>query len=69
MHFGAEDAHIPPSQLDIIKAAHPDIPVWSYEGAGHGFNNQDAPAHHHASADLARKRTLDLFEANGALPR
>ena len=68
MHFGAEDAHIPQSQIDIIRQHHPDIPVWVYEGAGHGFNNLGGAAHHHASAELARKRTLALFEANGALP-
>lgn len=67
MHFGAEDPHIPQSQVDIIRAAHPELPVWSYEGAGHGFNNLGAPSHHHASADLARRRTLELFQANGAL--
>ena len=67
LHFGAEDAHIPRDQIDIIKAAHPQLPVFTYEGAGHGFNNLDSAAHHHASADLARKRTLDLFQQNGAL--
>ena len=67
LHFGAEDAHIPQDQVEAIRVAHPDIPVWSYAGAGHGFNNLDSPAHHHASADLARQRTLELFQANGAL--
>lgn len=69
MHFGAEDPHIPASQIDIIRQHQPEIPVWVYEGAGHGFNNLGGAAHHHASAELARSRTLDLFEANGALPR
>jgi len=63
IHLGRLDTHIP---ADEVKAAvqghHPDVPVYIYEDAGHGFNNEDPARHESVSADLARKRTLELFE-------
>ena len=37
MHFGELDAHIPLSDVDKVKAAQPDVPVYVYP-ADHGFN-------------------------------
>ena len=66
-HFGRKDAHIPADEVkDAIAKAHPDVPVYIYEGSGHGFNNDGAEAQDPADAELARKRTLDFFEAHGA---
>jgi carboxymethylenebutenolidase len=45
-----------------VEAANPDVPVYIYEAAGHGFNNEDPERHSPAAAELARKRTLELFE-------
>ncbi len=64
VHLGRLDTHIPADAVkDAVLAAHPDVPVYIYEEAGHGFNNQDPARHHPASADLARARTLELFGA------
>ena len=49
-----------------IKAAHPEVPVYIYENSGHGFNNDGRPDSDADDAKLARERTLELFEANGA---
>ena len=38
------------------------MPVHIYEDAGHGFNNEDPARHAADSAELARQRTLELFE-------
>ena len=38
-----------------------------YEASGHGFNNEGGPGYDKDDAELARARTLDLFEQNGAL--
>jgi len=46
-----------------VQASNPDVPVYIYEDAGHGFNNEDPARHDSASADLARKRTLEVFGA------
>ncbi|MGH6958665.1 MAG: dienelactone hydrolase family protein [Caulobacteraceae bacterium] len=63
VHLGRLDAGIP---CDAVKAAvlaeNPNLPVYIYDDAGHGFNNEDPARHAPASAELARKRTLELFE-------
>ena len=66
MHFGALDAHITPDRVDVIRQHQPDLPVHVYETGGHGFNNEGGPAYDAPSAELARRRTLELFAANGA---
>ena len=38
------------------------VPVYIYEGAGHGFNNESPERHSAEAADLARHRTLELFD-------
>ena len=64
-HFGRLDQHIPMSGVEALRARRPEVAVYDYE-AGHGFNNEGAPAHDHTAAALARQRTLELFERNGA---
>jgi carboxymethylenebutenolidase len=44
----------------------PQVPVYIYENSGHGFNNDGRPDSDADDAKLARERTLELFEANGA---
>ncbi len=44
-----------------IQKENPGVPVYIYEGAGHGFNNEDPARYNQAAAELARSRTLDLF--------
>ena len=53
------------SGVEAFRAHRPDVAVYDYD-AGHGFNNEGAPAHSHEAAELARRRTLELFEQNGA---
>jgi carboxymethylenebutenolidase len=67
-HFGRRDANIPADAMkEAIAKAHPGVPVYIYENSGHGFNNAGRPDADPADAELARQRTLALFEANGAL--
>lgn len=64
VHLGHTDPGIKADEVEAaVKAAHPDVPVYVYEGAGHGFNNQSPERYHEAAADLARLRTRDLFES------
>lgn len=60
MHFGAKDPHIGPAEIEKIKAAQPDVPLFLYD-AGHGFNCDQRKDYEPESARLARKRTLELF--------
>ncbi|WP_304164783.1 dienelactone hydrolase family protein [Phenylobacterium aquaticum] len=62
IHLGRKDAGIPADDVKAaVQAANPGVPVYIYEDAGHGFNNEDPQRLNQASADLARQRTLDLF--------
>ena len=53
MHFGELDAHIPLSDVDAIRAAQPETPVYVY-AADHGFNC-DHRASYDAASALTRK--------------
>ena len=63
VHLGRTDPGI---DADAVEAAvhqhHPEVPVYIYEGAGHGFNNQSPERYNAEAADLARHRTLELFD-------
>jgi carboxymethylenebutenolidase len=62
VHLGRLDAGIAAEEVKAaVQAANDDVPVYIYDDAGHGFNNEDPARHAAASADLARKRTLELF--------
>jgi carboxymethylenebutenolidase len=63
IHLGRTDPGIPADDVAAAVAkANPDVPVYIYEGAGHGFNNQSPERYNAEAADLARHRTLELFD-------
>jgi carboxymethylenebutenolidase len=67
VHLGRKDGHIPADDVKAkLAAAHPEVPVHVYENSGHGFNNDGRPDSDLVDAELARRRTLTLFQANGA---
>ena len=60
LHFGEQDAMIPMTDIDKVRAAFPDVPIY-VDPAGHGFNCDARGSYHAESAKLARERTLELF--------
>ncbi|MFN3584153.1 dienelactone hydrolase family protein [Phenylobacterium sp.] len=63
VHLGRTDPGIPADEVEAaVRAHHPDVPVHIYEGAGHGFNNESPERYNAEAADLARHRTLELFD-------
>ncbi|MBU1375520.1 MAG: dienelactone hydrolase family protein [Alphaproteobacteria bacterium] len=63
VHLGRTDAGIPADDVAAAMAeSNPDVPVYIYEGAGHGFNNESPERYNAEAADLARHRTLELFD-------
>jgi carboxymethylenebutenolidase len=60
LHFGSKDKHIPPSEIEKIEQAHPELPVFLYD-AGHGFNCDQRKDYAPQAASLARQRTLEFF--------
>lgn len=60
MHFGEHDEGIPLSDVDKIRAAHPDADIHIYD-AGHGFNCDQRGSYDETAAKAARERTLALY--------
>lgn len=60
LHFGEQDASIPPADIAKIRGAHPGLEIHIYP-AGHGFNCDHRASYHADSARLARTRTLAFF--------
>lgn len=63
IHLGRNDQGIPADEVhDAVKAANPDVPVYIYDAAGHGFNNESPERYSAEAADAARQRTRELFD-------
>lgn len=60
LHFGEDDHSIPMTDVEAIRAAQPEVPVYTYL-AGHGFGCTDRPSYEPRSAELAMARTLEFF--------
>ncbi len=61
LHFGEKDHSIPLSDVEKIRHAQPEVPVYLY-AAGHGFNCDERGAYDAAAAELARERTYAHFK-------
>jgi carboxymethylenebutenolidase len=63
LHFGKEDTHIPKAEIDAkVAAAHPEVPIFWYEGAGHGFDTSDRASYNAGASKLARERSLEFLK-------
>jgi carboxymethylenebutenolidase len=61
LHFGEKDASIPMTDVQAIRAAQPDIEVFVYPEAGHGFGCEQRGSYVEADANRAQERTLRFF--------
>ena len=64
LHLGKTDELIPPADVEAIRAAHPDLPVYLYE-AGHAFVAPNG--FHEDSARLSKLRTLAHFSRHSGV--
>ncbi|THD68180.1 dienelactone hydrolase family protein [Phenylobacterium sp.] len=63
VHLGRSDPGIPADEVAKAVGEHNSkVAVYIYEAAGHGFNNASPERYNAEAADLARYRTLDLFD-------
>lgn len=60
LHYGAHDASIPPDNVESVRLAAPDAPLYLYD-AGHGFCRSGSSDFNAPACDLALARTLDWF--------
>ncbi len=64
LHFGANDSHIGPEQIEAVREAHPEVDIRIYEGAQHGFNCDARASFNPEQASVARERTLSFLKAH-----
>ena len=61
LHFGEKDASIPLSDVETIKTKRPEIEIYIYPGAQHGFHCDERASYDKKSADIAWPRSLEFF--------
>ncbi|MFN5490091.1 MAG: dienelactone hydrolase family protein [Bradyrhizobium sp.] len=61
LHFGEKDAGIPLSDVETIKSKRPEVEVFIYPGAQHGFHCDERASYDRASADSAWPRSMEFF--------
>jgi carboxymethylenebutenolidase len=61
LHFGEKDTGIPLTDVETIKAKRPEVEVFVYPGAQHGFNCDERASYDKASADIAWPRSMEFF--------
>jgi carboxymethylenebutenolidase len=65
LHIGTNDTHIGKDQIEAVRTAHPEVEIFTYEGAGHAFNRDaDPESFHAAAAKLAWERTLVFLKTH-----
>jgi len=64
LHFGEKDSGIPLADVETIKAKRPEVEVFIYSGAQHGFGCDERASYDKASSDLALQRSLAFFAAH-----
>ena len=62
LHFGADDAHIPLSDVEAIRQAQPGAEVFVYDGAGHGFGCNERASYDARAAAQAQERSLAFLQ-------
>ena len=61
LHFGEKDAGIPLSDVETIRTKRPEVEIYIYPGAQHGFHCDERPSYDKASSDIAWPRSLGFF--------
>jgi len=61
LHFGEKDTGIPLTDVETIRGKRPDVEIFIYAGAQHGFSCDERASYDKASADIAGERSLAFF--------
>jgi carboxymethylenebutenolidase len=64
LNFGGRDSHIGPEQIEAVRAAHPDVKIYVYDEAEHGFNCDARSSYNPEAANLARERSLEFLKSH-----
>jgi carboxymethylenebutenolidase len=60
-HFGDQDTSIPLPDVEMIRRANPNSPLFVYPGAGHGFNCDERSSYSAKDAKLAFERSVEFL--------
>jgi len=61
LHFGEKDQAIPLTDVEKIKAAQPNVPIYIYQGAGHGFHCDERGSFNAEAAQIAACRSQEFL--------
>ncbi len=61
LHFGEKDAGIPLGDVETIRTKRPDVEIYIYPGAQHGFHCDERASYDKASADIAWPRSMEFL--------
>lgn len=61
LHFGEKDTGIPLTDVETVRTKRPDVEVFVYPGAQHGFGCDERASYDKPSSDLAWQRSLAFF--------
>jgi carboxymethylenebutenolidase len=61
LHFGVLDQSIPVGDVAAIARVHPEVEIFTYADAGHGFGCEARESYVPEAAELAQDRTLVFF--------
>jgi carboxymethylenebutenolidase len=64
LHFGRLDTHIPAEQVEKVHELHPEVQIFWYDNAEHGFNCDMRSSFNAQAAKLARQRSLEFLKQN-----
>jgi len=64
IHIGTADSHIGSEQIEAVRSAHPEVEIYTYQGAEHGFNCNVRASFNPETAKLARERTLVFLKTH-----
>ncbi|MDC0158188.1 dienelactone hydrolase family protein [Rhodospirillaceae bacterium] len=60
-HFGEQDHAISIAEINSLRQAHPECPIYLYP-AGHGFNCEQRDSFHSTSSAIAFERTIQYLD-------
>jgi carboxymethylenebutenolidase len=66
LHYGDKDHAVPFDDVEKIRTAHPELPLYVYPGVGHAFHNPEQAHYDAEAAATAWRRTLDFLAVHVA---
>lgn len=64
LHFGEQDASIPHTDIAAIRQAHPEVELYVYDDAGHGFGCPERSSFNAKAYQEAQERSIDFLKSN-----